>query len=582
MEATPLPTSDTDTSVEQFDQALAAQRDRVRDFLAAQQLRLQQVEAALDEQLGLLSEGLARSREETHEARDDLKQRSEQLARQTETFKAIKAELDVRQTQWEELQRSTTEQQEALAQQYRRQQEELDGRFEELAQQRPEIEAARTALEHDRQTFELNCQEEQTRQEQVTQLQQRLQKEQESLSAARRELLAAKADTDSQRRRIAREFRSQHAAHLKELARRQAELDAMSDGLETRGSELDRLGNELETRGSELDTHRDELDRRQKDLRDSQIAEQGELSDQAASARQRERELTDELESLRDECRRLQKELTQISSVGGTGDGGADSEALARVEAERDALSERLEEAQRQLAEAPSGNIADEDIQRRFDMAMEDVRELNAKNALLQQQLETARAGGGSAPAPSGGGLDWEAEKKRILMELDADFQEGDGEDEEADEKVKAERLKIEKVVERTDNILAAKDQEIAELKQLLENQSGSIGTMAVGAAALGKMLDNDEMVQEERENLRRLQDELTQKLRKAEVDISLERAKIGRERAELEEKLRAFEQQGGKVDGAAESTDRSGTPTRGRWLARLGLNELDQEKPKP
>ena len=528
MEATPLPTSDTDTSVEQFDQALAAQRDRVRDFLAAQQLRLQQVEAALDEQLGLLSKELARSREETHEARDDLKQRSEQLARETETFEAIKAELDVRQTQWEELQRLTSRQQESLAEQYRRQQEELDGRFKELAAQRPEIEAAQSQLAHDRQTFESNRKEQEARQEEVAQLRQRLQKEQETLSAARQELLAAKADTDNQRRRIAREFRSKHAAHLKELERRRAEL-----------------------------------------------------ADQASPARQRERELTDELESLRDECRRLQEQSAQMSDDVETGDGGADSEAFARIETERDALSERLEEAQRQLAEAPAGEMADEDLRQRFDMAMEDVRELKAKNAELQQQLEAAQpgGGGGSAPAPSTGGLDWEAEKQRILMELEEDFQEGDGEDEEADEEVRAERLKIEKVIERTDAILADKDQEIAELKQLLENQSGSLGTMAVGAAALGEMLDNDEIVQEERENLKRLQEELNEKLRKAEVDISLERAKIARERAELEEKLRMFEEQGGAADKGSDGTDRAGTPTRGRWLARLGLNDSDEEK---
>ncbi len=577
MEATPLPTSDTDTSVEQFDQTLATQRDRVREFLAAQQQRLQQVEAALDEQLGLLAEELARSREETHEARDDLQQRSKQLARETETFEAIKAELAVRQTQWEELQRSTSQQQEALAEQYRRQQEELDGRFDELAHQRPEIEAARTQLERDRQTFESNRQEEETRREQVTELQERLQKEQETLSAARQELLASKVDTENQRRRIAREFRSRHAAHLKELDRRQAELDALSYDLESRRSELDGLRSELDIRGSELDTHRDELDRRQKELRESELAEQSELSDQVASARKRESELTGELESLRDECGRLRKQSAQTS-----GDEGADFKTLARVEAERDALGNRLEEAERRLAEAPAGDVADEDVQRRYDVAMEDVRELKAKNAELQQQLEAAQAGGGaSAPAASGGALDWEAEKKRILMELESDFEEGD-EEGEPDEEVKAERLKIEKVVERTDRILEEKDREISELKQLLENQSSSLGSVAVGAAALGEILDSDEMVQEERENLKRLQEELAEKLRKAEVDISLERAKIGRERAELEEKLRAFEQQGGKMDEAAEGTGRSGAPVRGRWLARLGLNDSDEEKPTP
>ena len=75
-------------------------------------------------------------------------------------------------------------------------------------------------------------------------------------------------------------------------------------------------------------------------------------------------------------------------------------------------------------------------------------------------------------------------------------------------------------------------------------------------------MFDQDEIIREERENLKQLQQQWEEKLRKAEIDLSVERAKIARERAELEEQLR--EAQGG-ADGPRE--DEGGNKGGGRWL---------------
>jgi hypothetical protein len=110
-------------------------------------------------------------------------------------------------------------------------------------------------------------------------------------------------------------------------------------------------------------------------------------------------------------------------------------------------------------------------------------------------------------------------------------------------------------------------------LKQLLEKQSANLGSVAVGAAAIGSIVDSDAIVREERENLRRLQSEWQEKLRKAEVEISIERAKLARQHAELEEKLRAQGATPSKPDApgsAAAKPDKSS----GRWLARLGLKD--------
>jgi hypothetical protein len=204
-------------------------------------------------------------------------------------------------------------------------------------------------------------------------------------------------------------------------------------------------------------------------------------------------------------------------------------------------------------------------------MAMEDVRGLNAQIAELRQRLTEAPAGGSGAAA-AGGALDWEAEKRRILASL-----ESAADDEQEDEEQEAERLKIEDVIRTTDKTVAEKDREISELKQLLEDQSGSLGSVAVGAAALGEMVDSDAVIQEERENLKRLQDEWREKLRQAEIDISVERAKMARERTQIEEKLRLLEAQGSSPAPPADEPGAPSSSARRRWLAQLGLKDPDK-----
>ncbi|HEV3024384.1 MAG TPA: hypothetical protein VGX76_18035, partial [Pirellulales bacterium] len=79
--------------------------------------------------------------------------------------------------------------------------------------------------------------------------------------------------------------------------------------------------------------------------------------------------------------------------------------------------------------------------------------------------------------------------------------------------------------------------------------------------------------VRTERERLRQLQLEWEEKLRQAEVDLSVERAKMARERAEIEEIQRRFnETQSQNDEQPIGAKDKK--PQRGRWLARLGLKD--------
>ena len=128
----------------------------------------------------------------------------------------------------------------------------------------------------------------------------------------------------------------------------------------------------------------------------------------------------------------------------------------------------------------------------------------------------------------------WEAEKRRILAALES---EADGEDAV---EVGA-RLKLEEIIDTTDRLVADKDREVAELQSLLASQSGNLGAVAVGAAAVGQLIDQDTVVQQQRETLKRLQEQWMEKLREAEIDISRERAQLARQSVELDEKRRAW-----------------------------------------
>jgi chromosome segregation ATPase len=249
---------------------------------------------------------------------------------------------------------------------------------------------------------------------------------------------------------------------------------------------------------------------------------------------------------------------------------------VARLEAVCDELNRKLAAAEKQLgsADAPAkqqGKLYE--MQRRFELAVDDVRELKRRNADLESRLSDARPGsrGGAVMIP--GGLDWDTQKRRLLASLEAEVDEDD-------EDRQAERLSIESTISITDQVVAEKDREIGELKQLLHDQSSNLGSVAVGATAIAGILDQDELVRQEREKLLQLQTDWQQKLRQAEVDISLERAKIARDRAEVEEKLAVYQADmadrraagPAAVEGAAH-----GKPIRGRWLARLGLKDLDE-----
>jgi hypothetical protein len=63
--------------------------------------------------------------------------------------------------------------------------------------------------------------------------------------------------------------------------------------------------------------------------------------------------------------------------------------------------------------------------------------------------------------------------------------------------------------------------------------------------------------------------------LRQAEIELSLERAKLARDRSAIEEKVHAYEE---KLATAQAGPAVPAKLPRGRWLARLGLKDGNAE----
>ncbi|HVA49097.1 MAG TPA: hypothetical protein VNH11_22230 [Pirellulales bacterium] len=378
-----------------------------------------------------------------------------------------------------------------------------------------------------------------------------------------------------------------------EIAAGRSELDDATHKLRHDERGLAQLRRECEADADELAWQRQRAQRKLTDLE----AQRDQLDRMEIDLKRRRRQLAYELRARREdplrEPERRKHEIPQPCQSTGENEAAAQQLALAdqhvaelerslaaanRRQSEADAqvalANQRVAELERSLTAAnpcPSETAAQDDLrealadmQRRYDLAMDDLRERKRRVTELEQQPVRPAA---AATAEPDGKLDWEAQKQRMLAALEADTGDDDAERQE-------ERLRIRDVVARTDEALAAKDRQIEELEGLLAAQSANIGEVAVGAAAFAELLSGDEVVRNERERLQQLQHEWEEKLRQAEIDLSVQRAKLARERAEIEERQRSLHDNQAGPPSSTAGAPAVVRPDRGRWLARLGLKE--------
>jgi hypothetical protein len=97
---------------------------------------------------------------------------------------------------------------------------------------------------------------------------------------------------------------------------------------------------------------------------------------------------------------------------------------------------------------------------------------------------------------------------------------------------------------------------------------------LAVGAAAITRIFDDDELIREERSRLKEIQAEWEAKFRDMEIAASIERASLARERRQLECQNAELEEQLAHLKQELRQESIAGPTQPRRWFAKLGLGE--------
>jgi hypothetical protein len=512
---------------ESFAQSIGNERRRAGQRVADHRQRLSELDARIAEQIEAAIAALSREQDQNHQVNVQSQAKSAALEERQKLLDQRQKQLDGRQEELDKLQADTTGGKLAEGERLK----ELKRREAELAAEKDALEIQLSGLNANRDA---------------------LIERESNLKLKEQAVDAREQQTKRQRQTIARQLRARKQEMLAEAAREQAAQQAIE--LEAIRRESHDQIQQLRADFAAARENETQLLRRQLEDVKKQLAV-------AESARDRSFEQCDE-----------QRSALRLSDSSRESTG---SELIELRTANRK-LEQQLADAQVRASSEPAENSQEvEDLKRRFEMAVQDVRELKTKNVELTEQLTQAKSSSGRAPIAAGGGS-WESLKQKLMADLDDNFDESKPADQ-------ADKVTVENTIKITDEIVAAKDHEIVELQRLLDSQARQVGDMAVGAAAVAQMLDTDELVKQEREALKRLQDQLRDQLRQAELDISLERAKLAREKSELEEKARCLETEKANLSAIySESPGDGGKKPKGRkWLTRLGLGETDDTPKK-
>jgi chromosome segregation ATPase len=232
---------------------------------------------------------------------------------------------------------------------------------------------------------------------------------------------------------------------------------------------------------------------------------------------------------------------------------------------------DRLHKEILSIAENVQNSAAGEDLEHRIRLlenalqsSEQTTDELAEENRQLRHQISAlSTAAGRKAPtATSSDNLSWDERKKLLMQELDGETSSVVNDDISI-----ADPDALAHLIQSSQIEIERRDREIEELKKLLTTQSNTISEGVNLEAERSKVLDADEIIQQERSRLQTIQSELDEKLRKAEIDLSLERARLARDRQLVEERQQALKNQIAESD-----TNTPGVKKR-NWLASLGLD---------
>lgn len=359
------------------------------------------------------------------------------------------------------------------------------------------------------------------------------------------------------------EFTAARTAWQQERELLAAERDSLTQQVEELKAQQHMLQEEWRTQLLDFETR----------LREQHVSWDEQRAEWAATRSDLEHErdgLQQKFELALADVQRLRERVTQLESelASRPVTGQVASAELVSLRAERDALSQRVEELERQPVAHVDADSAQQmaDLQRRFELAVEDVREFKTKNAKLESQLAEAKSSRGAAVQHDSGGMDWESQKRRLLAALE------DNSDDDQEPTLRNERASIKNTIEITDAVIAEKDRQIAELEARLDHTLNDPGVVDEARnRQIMELVDADQVIAEHRRRAQELEREMEEKLRAAELELSVERAKLARQKVELEELRATLESQRHQNEAAGGAAAAPGTPRR-RWLSKLGI----------
>lgn len=498
----------------------------LEQFIQSHQERLRKIQKTLADEIQKLADEF--DGEDIRALRVEVLAQQAEVEQKTERLLQLRAELESLQSQFADAQEQMRAEQQASHERLQAWEAELEAKAAEQEAHEIRLREGQRELAKMQEEFTLDAQQLARGRERLTERLRQLDEQHEKLVAERQQLLD--------------EMERERKAHREERERLQAAAQEAAAGLAPDAAE--------------------------------EIAN---LREQLAAVQTQLEERTTELLQRQAECRSLEEQLLDATSIDAEQKLQELNDEVQRLKGRLANADQEVEELRRQVAAAQSGTGDEalrqelDELRERYQMAVDDLRHERARSVSLENKLANVRAG---TPADSEG-MDWESQKRRLLAALEADFDE---DDEEAAE----DRLTIEDVIRRTDAAIVEKERELAELREVLNQQSANLGDMAVGAAAIAEILDQDELILQERQNLERLKNQLEEKYRQAEIELSMERAKIARERQELEEKMRSIDDELHRLQKSKapeEQGHESGGKARGgRWFKRLGLKDDDSD----
>ncbi|MEN1678727.1 MAG: hypothetical protein AAGJ46_03990 [Planctomycetota bacterium] len=420
------------------------------------------------------------------------------------------------------------------------------------------VQQAEASLAEDRQAFVSERTEwEQLRDEiegNLEQLRVSLQQQAESQQTRQQEIADAEAGLAAKRQELA-SWASEVAAERErvESLRRETQQEAQqlaesrpADGGES-AEETASLREEINQLHKQRQDAAEHYSRLESELQ-TVVAQRDEAVASAVEFDEKFRLALDDVSRQRDRLAEMEQELATRPEAG-----AGESLELSGLRAERDQLLQHVADLEARPPEVAESSDDVEDLRRRFELAVEDVRQLKAEKADLEQQL--AAGPPVELADEADGEMDWESQKRRLLASLDGEARPTPARQEEV--------AKIQGTIRITDEVVAEKDQLIAELQAALEQaQDGESGNVA-----------NDERLGDERRRLAELEKEWEEKLRAAELELSVERAKMARERLELENALSDLEAGRRQLAGSNDGKNQR------RWLNKLGLSGGDEGK---